>query len=128
MKTKILAVFLSLLICSAVALPVMAQIDITGELNNVGTGIYNGAPPQEQLPKIIGNIINVVLTFLGVVLVIFIIMGGFYYMTAGGDDTKVDKGKKYIINGIIGLVIILLAYAITNFVVSRLISATGSAV
>lgn len=56
-----------------------------------------------------------------------IIIGGFKYMTAGGEKDGVEQGQKYLTNAIIGLVIILAAYGITNFVVSRLTEATGTA-
>ncbi|HCC22650.1 TPA: hypothetical protein DF272_00520 [Candidatus Falkowbacteria bacterium] len=106
-----------------------AQLDITGNLANTGEGIYGpGGAPANDLPVIIGNIINVVLGFLGVVLVLIVIYGGFKYMTSGGEDKGAKEGKQWIINGIIGLVIVLSAYAITTFVVSRLATATGTTV
>jgi len=41
-------------------------------------------------------------------------------MTAGGNDEKVGKAKKMMIQGVIGMIIILLAYAIATFVIQRL--------
>lgn len=130
MKKKILAFTLTLILCVTVAAPVaMAQLDLESGLEQTGQGIYQGdaAPDSNALPKIIGNIINVALSFLGVVMVILVIYGGFLYMTAGGNDDQTGKAKKYIINAIIGLIIILLAYAITGFVITSLIDAAGNA-
>jgi len=126
MKKKALAVFLSLFLCFAVMIPVVfAQIDIEGTLANTGEGIYGaGEVPSDDLPVIVGNLINIVLSFLGVVLVVVIIYGGFLYMTAGGEPAKADKGKQWIINGIIGMIIILASYGITSFVVTQLLDAT----
>jgi len=130
MKTKALAIGLSLFLCLFMVAPVaFAQLDITGNLANTGEGIYGpGGAPANDLPVIIGNIINVVLGFLGVVLVLIVIYGGFKYMTSGGEDKGAKEGKQWIINGIIGLVIVLSAYAIITFVVSRLATATGTTV
>jgi hypothetical protein len=46
-------------------------------------------------------------------------------MTAAGNEDRVEKAKKLIVAGIIGLAIILSAYAIARFVVNSLVSATA---
>lgn len=74
----------------------------------------------------ISSIINVTLSLLGVIVLCIIIYGGFLWMTAGGNDDKVADAKKWIFGGIIGLVIILSAYAIAQFVISNLVSATSN--
>ena len=68
--------------------------------------------------KAISNIIKLVLALLGVIALIIIIIGGFQWMTSGGDSSKIDASKKLMMNGIIGLVIILLAFVIQQFVVN----------
>lgn len=80
---------------------------------------------QANLKSTIGNIINVLLGFLGIIAVLIILYGGFVWMTAGGSEDKVKKAQQIIVAGAIGLAIILSAYAITNFVISEFISATG---
>ena len=64
------------------------------------------------------------LLFLGIVAVVIVLLGGFKWMIAGGNDEKTNEAKKLIVSGIIGLAIILSAWAITSFVISRLVSAT----
>jgi hypothetical protein len=54
------------------------------------------------------------------------IRGGFFYMTAGGDNTQVQKAKDWLKNGIIGLVIILMAYSISTFVIHKIINSIGN--
>jgi hypothetical protein len=76
--------------------------------------------PEADLVAIIFRAIQYILAFLGVVAVVIIIYAGFLWMTAAGNDEKVGKAKKTMISGIIGLVIILLAYAIAGFVIQRL--------
>jgi hypothetical protein len=80
---------------------------------------------EESLPVTIARIINVALGLLGVVTVVIILAGGFKYMTAGGNDEKTGEARKLIFAGIIGLVIILSAYAIAKFVLDSLETATG---
>lgn len=74
---------------------------------------------------VIVRIINTVLGLLGIIAVSLIVYAGFIIMTSGGDETKVAGGKKIIINAVIGLVVILSAFAIVKFVSSRLLAATG---
>jgi hypothetical protein len=54
-----------------------------------------------------------------------IIYGGFLYMTAGGNEDQAGTGKKAITAGIIGLAIVLSAWALTNFIIDQLVSATA---
>lgn len=70
------------------------------------------------LPTAIGRIVRIVLTFLGLIAVVIIILGGFQWMTSGGNEEKIASAKKLMGAGIIGLIIIVLAYAIASFVIS----------
>ena len=63
---------------------------------------------------------------LGIILVFYIIQAGIMFMTAAGDATKVDKAKKIITQAVIGMVIIVMAYTISNFVIGQL-SIVGAA-
>ena len=74
----------------------------------------------------IKNVINILLGLLGVIAVLIILYGGFMWMTAAGNEDKVEKAKKLIISGIIGIIIILSAYTIAQFVISGILSATGN--
>ena len=71
--------------------------------------------------SIIG-ILNGVIAILGIVAVIVIIIGGIGYMTSAGDAGKVKKAKDTILYGLIGLVIVVLSFAIVNFVISNVIA------
>ena len=68
----------------------------------------------------ISNGIKGALIIIGVVAVIFIIVGGVNYMTSQGDPSKITKGKKIMITGIVGLIICVIAFAIVNFVLIAL--------
>ncbi|MBI5622053.1 hypothetical protein HY933_04300 [Candidatus Falkowbacteria bacterium] len=71
------------------------------------------------------RIINVALGLLGIIAVVIILVGGFKWMVAGGNEEKVGEAKKLISAGVIGLVIIITAYAIAAFVINALIEATS---
>lgn len=75
-----------------------------------------GQTDDTDLIGLVTTIVQWILSFLGILAVLVILWGGFKWMTAGGDDDKVGEAKKLIINGIIGLIIVLSAYAIATFV------------
>lgn len=72
----------------------------------------------ESLETGAGAIVMAVLSLLGVIFMILIIFGGILWMTAGGNEQRVDKAKTTITRAIIGLAVVLLAYAISIFIVS----------
>lgn len=80
---------------------------------------------EADLVDTIASIIRIALGFLGVIAVVIILLGGFKWMTAGGNDDKVGEAKKLIFSGIIGLVIIISAFAIASFVINSIINATA---
>ncbi len=77
------------------------------------------------LVETISSIIRIALGFLGVMAVVIILLGGFKWMASGGNDEKVKGAKKLIFSGIIGLVIVLSAYAIASFVIESLTGITA---
>lgn len=85
-----------------------------------------GSETVQPLPVIIGNIVNIILSFLGVLLLVYLIYAGFLWMTSGGDSKKADTAKTYIQNAVIGLIIILASFAISNFVITNLTAVTGA--
>lgn len=67
-----------------------------------------------------GRIVNSALSVLGIVFIMIIIIGGFKWLTAGGDEAQVTKSLAYIKRAIIGLIITLSAAAIWLFIATRL--------
>ena len=90
-----------------------------------GSGLAGAgkANAGNQLPVIIGQMVNVILSVLGLILLVYLLYGGYLWMTSGGDSEGVKKAKTMITNAVIGLVIITLSVVITSYVVSRLGSA-----
>jgi hypothetical protein len=89
-----------------------AQVEAVAETAGVGG--------STDLIEIIGRIINVFLGLLGVILLILILYAGFLWMTAAGDAEKVERAKKYLKNAVIGLIIIVCAFAIVRFILGWL--------
>lgn len=83
------------------------------------TGLTNQDPRL-----VVGRIINVSLTLLGTIAVALIVYAGFLWMTAAGNDDQITKARGIIYAAVIGLVIILSAYAITNFIIGNIYKAT----
>lgn len=73
----------------------------------------------------IANIIRIALGLLGTIALLIVLYAGFIWMTAGGEEEKVSRAKKMLTSAVIGLVIILTAFAIVSFVISRLLGATN---
>ena len=103
-----------------VAMPAQA-LDLGQEAaENIGLG-------NREPKSIVVNIIQVALGFLALLAVIIILIGGFKWMTAGGNDDKVAEARKLITAGIIGLLIILAAWGISKWVISTFTNVTGAA-
>ena len=101
------------------ALPALA-LDV-----GLGYGTYTGLGTKDIREGIMA-VINVLLGFLGIIAIVIILYGGFVWLTSGGNEEKVGQAKKIISAGIIGLVIIFVAYALATFVINQLMSATGA--
>ncbi|MBQ3296832.1 hypothetical protein IJH01_01735 [Candidatus Saccharibacteria bacterium] len=70
---------------------------------------------------VIESILYVVISIAGIIAVIFIIVGGFQYMTSSGDPSKTKKAKDTILYSVIGLIVCALAFAIVNFVINGIL-------
>lgn len=85
---------------------------------------YDKGTTDTTLAKNIGVVVNVALSIIGVLFTILMVYAGYTWMVARGDETKVDKAKKIITASIIGLIITLAAYSISNFVIPRVLEKT----
>lgn len=94
------------------------SIDTT-TLGSLGLG-------TSDLKMTVINIINWVLGLLGIIAVIMVLYAGFQWMTAGGNEERIASAKKIISAAVIGLVIILLAWAIVNFVLATASNVTNA--
>jgi cytochrome bd-type quinol oxidase subunit 2 len=95
--------------------------DIQNQLGAAGskTGLTNQDPRE-----VVGKIIKVVLSLLGMVFTVLLVYAGYLWMTAGGEEEPITKAKSIIRNSIIGLLVVLTAYAVTQFVLKGLIQSS----
>lgn len=77
-----------------------------------------GAPEQVQQNEI-AAILNIVYFVAGIVAVITIVIGGVRYTTSGGDPSGVKAAKDTVLYAVVGLVVVIMAAAITNFVINN---------
>lgn len=82
--------------------------------------IEDAASLEQTLPTAIGRVINIFLSFIGVILLVLMVYAGFLWLTAGGNDDQVGHAKQLIRNGVIGMAIALSAFVLTTFVVDQL--------
>lgn len=73
-----------------------------------------------DIDPVISTVIQATLSLLGVIFIILIIYGGGLWMTAKGNEQQVDKARNLITAAIIGLVIVVAAYAISYFVIKTI--------
>jgi hypothetical protein len=101
------------------------QKDIVGLGTEIEDTIQLGS---QDLRTTASSIINAALGLLGIIAVVVVVVGGFFWMTAGGNEEQIEKAKGWIFSGIIGLAIILSAFAISKFVLQSLVDATQTGV
>ena len=74
--------------------------------------------------NIIGSFVKKILPYVGSLFFAMFVYGGFLWFSAGGDSKRVDQSKKTLTSAIIGLAIIMGAYALLDVILSTL-SSTG---
>lgn len=74
-----------------------------------------------SLDVTINNIITAVLGLVGIIALGVILYGGFRWMTAAGNEEAVGEAKKIITAGVIGLIIVIVAWAVVSFVISTVV-------
>ena len=131
MHKKFIKISGSIIFCLLIIL-VLADSASAGLLNdkvknNIGldtrvvgdVGGYSDADANSAL-ILVQTVINTFLSVIGVLLLVYILYAGYNWMTAHGDEEKVEKAKDTIKRAIMGAIIIVAAYAISFFVMSRL--------
>ncbi len=73
---------------------------------------------------IVARLIQTALSFVGIILLVMILSGGFSFMISGGNEERRDSAKRTLFNAIMGVIVILSAYSIVAFVFNTLSSAT----
>ena len=115
-------------LCGGTELKVSGKDCKVGHKNSKGQCIDNSSPhgqidskycSQGRLNNLIKNVVNILSMIVGIVAVVMIIIGGFKYVTSGGDSGSITSAKHTIIYAIVGLIIVALAQVIVRFVLSK---------
>lgn len=103
----------------------MVPVAVSAQLSKAKTELEKVAPvgAPRELPVLIGKLINVFLSVLGIIFVVMVVYAGYLWMTDAGEGDKVKKAKGLLGTAIIGIIITLAAYAISNFVITSLVEA-----
>lgn len=141
LRTKLATILTSLSLFGTLVVPVLVHADEARPVNCDGKKGFELAKCRIEQEKfvsaagyenattdvtvVVGRVINIALSLLGIVFLGLAIYGGYLWMNAKGDKEEVQKGKNTIERAVFGLAIILAAYAITNFVVGQLSNVTG---
>ncbi len=114
--------------------PVVANADVTANLCNgsnftinsdaLGSANSCGTTNTDSVNTLLKKVVNIISAVVGVIAVIMIVVGGFKYITSGGESSNVSGAKNTIIYAIIGLVIVALAQVIVHFVLNQSASLT----
>ena len=111
---------------SSIALASTELVDINGQIctgANVdtpgSTSSCDSSGGGSTLQKAVAQVINVFSWIVGVVAVIMVMIGGFQYITAGGNDSNVSKAKNTILFAVIGLVVVAIAQLLVKFVINK---------
>ncbi|MBD3311357.1 MAG: hypothetical protein GF349_02570 [Candidatus Magasanikbacteria bacterium] len=100
---------------------------------DLGTGLtedaalragYSAGTTETTFAETLGTVVKAALSLVGIIFTLLLVYAGYLWMTARGEEDKVNKATKIIQAAIVGLIITLAAYSITNFVVPRVLERT----
>ncbi len=118
---KTLIIIILLIFSLIIVSPVSAQLVDTNGLSEISEDVRKSANlGTTTLEIVIANVIKTVLGLLSIVFLILILSAGIRWMTAEGNEEQVAKARKTLKTAIIGLIIVLAAYAITYFIFANL--------
>jgi hypothetical protein len=128
LKSKFLLVSLFFIIAGF--FPMVSHADGCSQLEaslKLGTGdnLANGLPRICSATAALTLGTNLLLGFAGGVAVLFIVVGGFWYMTSAGNAEQAEKGMKTLQNAVIGLIVVVLSAVIVRIVLTTLTSTVG---
>ena len=82
-----------------------SDIGVTDPVKNADSALTNG--------------LNAVYTWAGIICVLIIVIAGYFFITAGGNPSQIKRAREAIIGASVGIIVILMAFTITQFVLGR---------
>lgn len=80
---------------------------------------YNGVTTDAGASQALTGAFNTAYVWAGIIAIISLIISGYFFITANGDASRIKRGKDGVFASVVGLVIVAMAFTITNFVVGR---------
>jgi len=74
------------------------------------------SPSGVAFPEMLDRISDWLLGILLAIAVIFLIVAGFFFVTAQGDPDKIEKARKFVLYALIGVIVGVASYALVNFI------------
>ena len=102
----------------------IGQNSVDSACSGVALSATSSGCPDESgtINSILGDIINILGIVVGIAAVLMLVVGGFKYITSGGDSSKTASARNTVIYSIIGLVIAVMAQVLVHFVLFRVSS------
>lgn len=119
MKKLFSAILAAFLLVFSFAPMALAQGNLNSALDHLGESGQKAGTSQTDLATVVGSGIRAALTLVGLIFLVLMVYAGYLWMTARGETDQVDKAKNIISAAIIGLVLVMSAYAITVLVTRR---------
>ncbi|MDD5031570.1 MAG: pilin [Patescibacteria group bacterium] len=93
-----------------------------GALEGLGgaSGYETSGISETSVSAIAGTAVSVFLSILGIIFIALILYGGYLWMMARGNDEQLTRAKELITSAVIGLIIVVAAYAASYFIFDRL--------
>lgn len=82
--------------------------------------IESGNCQLNDILRLVVNVSKLILRWVGVIALIFFIVGGIIWLTSAGNEEKVKRGKKILVNTLIGIFIVFFAWQIVNLIICGL--------
>lgn len=102
-----------------------ALADLKADVTNQFVTAQGSSNLQTTDPRaVVSRIVSSALGLLGIIFLVYTIYAGYLWMTAGGEEKKIEEAQAHIKNGAIGLGITLVAYSISLMVTEYLVNAT----
>ena len=117
----IIAVSMLFMLSSGVAFAKTGKEACSGYESNPNFQLVCRGGGESDMQDVVRNVLSAIFGFIGIIAAVMIIIGGVKYSTSAGDPGKVQSAKNTIMFSIIGLIVALSAFAITNFILGALV-------
>ena len=97
-----------------------AKADVCAGLGATG-GSCTPVPGETTVEGTLATVIKIISWVVGIISVVMVMVGGFQYVTSGGDSAKVTSAKNTIMYALIGIVIVALSQIMVNFVIEKFV-------